>query len=171
MHVKTKFQGSVWQRLGAEVTAVEFLDQIGGVGIDGEVAKNFQRFLARQGVKFQLNTKVLSAIKNSLGGIVVSVEGVKDGKKQEVIFSVVTKFIILKFCVNLFQLECDVLLVAIGRRPYTTNLGHENVNIHLDDRGRIPVNKRFQTSVPSIYAIGDVIAGPMLAHKAEVCFV
>lgn len=66
-------------------------------------------------------------------------------------------------------MECDVLLVAIGRKPYTTGLGHETVNIQLDKRGRVPVNEHFQTIVPSIYAIGDVIAGPMLAHKAEVC--
>ncbi|KAH7729330.1 hypothetical protein AAVH_02805 [Aphelenchoides avenae] len=138
--------GSVWQRLGAEVTAVEFLGTIGGVGIDGEVAKLFQRTLAKQGMKFQLETKVLSARKEG-GKVVVSVEGAKDGKKQD--------------------LDCDVLLVSIGRRPYTQNLGLENVGLKLDERGRVPVNERFQTSVPSVYAIGDAIAGPMLAHKAE----
>jgi dihydrolipoamide dehydrogenase len=138
--------GSVWQRLGAEVTAVEFLGHVGGVGIDMEVSKLFQRTLTKQGMKFLLQTKVLSAKKQN-GKITVSVEAVKDGKKQD--------------------LECDTLLVSIGRRPYTVNLGLESVGLKLDNRGRVPVNERFQTSVPSIYAIGDVIAGPMLAHKAE----
>ncbi|KAI1730248.1 pyridine nucleotide-disulfide oxidoreductase domain-containing protein [Ditylenchus destructor] len=138
--------GSVWQRLGADVTAVEFLSTIGGVGVDGEVAKHFQRSLTKQGIKFMLNTKVMSAKKDG-SKIRVAVEGAQDGKKQD--------------------LDCDVLLVCIGRRPYTENLGLESVKIKLDDRGRVPVNERFQTTVPSIFAIGDVIAGPMLAHKAE----
>ncbi|CAD6195623.1 unnamed protein product [Caenorhabditis auriculariae] len=138
--------GSVWQRLGAEVTAVEYIGTIGGMGIDGEVAKNFQRSLTKQGFKFLLNTKVLGAKKNG-SQISVEVEGAKDGKKQ--------------------TLECDALLVSVGRRPYTQGLGLENVKIELDKRGRIPVDGRFQTKVPSIFAIGDVIEGPMLAHKAE----
>ncbi|CAD5218205.1 unnamed protein product [Bursaphelenchus okinawaensis] len=138
--------GSVWQRLGAEVTAVEFLGSIGGVGIDGEVSRGFQNMLKKQGFKFLLNTKVTGAQRNG-ENITVSVEGAKDGKKQD--------------------LECDVLLVAIGRRPYSEKLGLENVGIQLDQRGRIPVNTRFQTSVENIYAIGDIIEGPMLAHKAE----
>ncbi|CAJ0603831.1 unnamed protein product [Cylicocyclus nassatus] len=137
--------GSVWKRLGAEVTAVEFLGHIGGMGIDMEVAKTFQRILAKQGMKFLLNTKVMGANKSG-GNITVDIEG-KDGKKQ--------------------TLDCDTLLVSIGRQPYTKDLGVENVGIALDERGRVPVNERFQTQVPSIYAIGDVIAGPMLAHKAE----
>ncbi|KFD52501.1 hypothetical protein M513_06698 [Trichuris suis] len=139
--------GSVWQRLGADVTAVEFLGHVGGQGIDMEVSKNFERILTKQGFKFKLNTKVTSATKGS-DTIKVTVEGVKDSSKRE-------------------ELECDVLLVSVGRRPYTTNLGLENVGIKLDDKGRIPVNDRFQTSVPSVYAIGDCIRGPMLAHKAE----
>ncbi|CAL2039016.1 hypothetical protein CAEBREN_01666 [Caenorhabditis brenneri] len=138
--------GSVWQRLGAEVTAVEFLGHIGGMGIDGEVSKTFQRTLSKQGFKFLLNTKVLTATKNG-GNIQVEVEGAKDGKKQ--------------------TLECDTLLVSVGRRPYTEGLGLSNVQIDVDNRGRIPVNERFQTKIPSIFAIGDVIEGPMLAHKAE----
>ncbi|VDP14026.1 unnamed protein product [Heligmosomoides polygyrus] len=138
--------GSVWQRLGAEVTAVEFLGHIGGFGIDMEVAKTFQRILAKQGMKFLLNTKVMSAQKNG-GEISVEVEGAKDNKKQ--------------------TLTCDTLMVCIGRRPYTKELGAENVGIQLDEKGRVPVNERFQTKVPSIFAIGDCIAGPMLAHKAE----
>ncbi|KAI6175256.1 Dihydrolipoyl dehydrogenase [Aphelenchoides fujianensis] len=138
--------GSVWQRLGATVTAVEFLGAVGGAGMDGEVAKNFQRILTKQGFKFMLNTKVMSAKKDG-GKILVSVEGAKDGKKEE--------------------LDCDVLLVAIGRRPYSQGLGLENVGLKLDKRGRIEVNERFQTAVDGIYAIGDIIEGPMLAHKAE----
>uniref|UniRef100_A0A0N5CGI8 Dihydrolipoyl dehydrogenase n=1 Tax=Strongyloides papillosus TaxID=174720 RepID=A0A0N5CGI8_STREA len=138
--------GSVWQRLGAEVTAVEFLGHVGGMGIDMEVSKNFQKILAKQGFKFLLNTKVMGAQKSG-DNISVQVEGAKDGKKQ--------------------TLDCDTLLVCIGRRPYTKNLGLESVGLKLDNKGRIPVNERFQTSVKSIYAIGDVIDGPMLAHKAE----
>jgi len=139
--------GSVWSRLGSEVTAIEFLGHIGGLGIDMEVSKNFQRILQKQGIKFKLNTKVTSATRTE-GGIKVSVESAKDGSKKE-------------------ELEGDVLLVCVGRRPYTKRLGLEKVGIPLDPRGRVIVNERFQTNVPSIYAIGDCIHGPMLAHKAE----
>jgi len=138
--------GSVWSRLGSEVIAVEFLSTIGGAGIDGEVAKSFQKILTKQGLKFKLGTKVTGATKTG-SGITVSVESVKDGAKEDI--------------------ECDVLLVCVGRRPYTEGLGLENVGIALDDRGRIPVNSHLQTIVPNIHAIGDVIHGPMLAHKAE----
>ncbi|KAF2882604.1 hypothetical protein ILUMI_23572 [Ignelater luminosus] len=139
--------GSVWKRLGAEVTAVEFLNTIGGVGIDGEVSKAFQKILAKQGMNFKLGTKVTAAKKE--GGIIkVSVEEVKNPDKKE-------------------EMECDVLLVCVGRRPYTENLGLEGLGIERDQRGRIPVNAVFQTVVPNIYAIGDCIHGPMLAHKAE----
>jgi dihydrolipoamide dehydrogenase len=139
--------GSVWKRLGAKVTLVEFLGHVGGMGIDMEVSKQFMRSLEKQGLKFLLSTKVISATKSDAGKLIVDTESAKDGKKG--------------------QLECDTLLVCVGRRPYTKELGLENVKISLDERGRIPVNKRFQTSIPSIYAIGDCIAGPMLAHKAE----
>ncbi|KAK3100382.1 hypothetical protein FSP39_019069 [Pinctada imbricata] len=138
--------GSVWQRLGATVTCVEFLGHVGGMGIDMDVSKNFQRILQKQGLKFKLDTKVTSASKQG-DKITVSVEGVKSGKKEE--------------------LDCDVLLVCIGRRPYTEGLGLEDVGVPRDSRGRVEVNSRFQTCVPSIYAIGDCIHGPMLAHKAE----
>ncbi|XP_063610917.1 dihydrolipoyl dehydrogenase, mitochondrial-like [Penaeus indicus] len=138
--------GSVWSRLGAQVTAVEFLGSIGGLGIDAEISKNFQRILTKQGLKFKLSTKVLSASKQG-DKIMVSVEGVKNGKKEE--------------------LECDTLLVCVGRRPYTTNLGLEELGIEKDEKGRIPVNSRFQTIIPNVFAIGDCIHGPMLAHKAE----
>lgn len=139
--------GSVWQRLGAQVTAVEFLGHIGGVGIDMEIAKNFARILQKQGMKFKLNTKVTGA-RRTEDGIIVNVESAKDGSKKE-------------------ELEGDVLLVCIGRRPYTERLGLEKLGITLDSRGRVPVNERFQTKIPTIHAIGDCIHGPMLAHKAE----
>lgn len=139
--------GSVWGRLGSKVTAVEFLNSIGGVGIDGEVSKQFQRILAKQGMTFKLGTKVTAAKKE--GSVIkVNVENVKDPTKKE-------------------EIECDVLLVCVGRRPYTVNLGLEEIGIERDEKGRIPVNSRFQTVIPSIYAIGDCIHGPMLAHKAE----
>uniref|UniRef100_A0A2C9K1B9 Dihydrolipoyl dehydrogenase n=1 Tax=Biomphalaria glabrata TaxID=6526 RepID=A0A2C9K1B9_BIOGL len=138
--------GSVWQRLGADVTCVEFLGHVGGMGIDSEVSKTFQRSLTKQGMKFKLNTKVLNAVKSG-DTITVNVEGVKDGKKEE--------------------LKCDTLLVCIGRRSFTKDIGLESVGIQLDKQGRVPINSRFQTSVPSIYAIGDCVQGPMLAHKAE----
>ncbi|XP_055952185.1 dihydrolipoyl dehydrogenase, mitochondrial-like [Argiope bruennichi] len=139
--------GSVWSRLGAQVTAVEFLSNIGGVGIDLEVAKNFQRILTKQGLKFKLDTKVTSASKSG-DKINVNIESAKDPSKKE-------------------ELECDVLLVCVGRRPYTSNLGLKEIGVKKDERGRIIVNERFQSSVPNIYAIGDCIPGPMLAHKAE----
>ena len=138
--------GSVWSRLGSEVTAIEFLGHVGGMGIDMEISKNFQKICKKQGLKFKLNTKVVGARKDG-DKVVISVEGVKDGKAEE--------------------LEADVLLVCVGRRPYTNNLGLEEMGIERDDRGRIPVNSRFQTVIPNIYAIGDCIHGPMLAHKAE----
>ncbi|XP_030622840.1 dihydrolipoyl dehydrogenase, mitochondrial isoform X2 [Chanos chanos] len=139
--------GSVWQRLGANVTAVEFLGHVGGMGIDMEISKNFQRILQKQGLKFKLSTKVMAATKRPDGKIDVAVEAAAGGKND--------------------TLTCDVLLVCIGRRPFTSSLGLESVGVELDNRGRIPVNNRFQTKVPNIYAIGDVVAGPMLAHKAE----
>ncbi|OAD58780.1 Dihydrolipoyl dehydrogenase, mitochondrial [Eufriesea mexicana] len=139
--------GSVWQRLGSEVTAIEFLPSIGGAGIDGEVSQTLQKILNKQGVNFKLGTKVTAA-KRTGSEIIVSVENAKDPSKKE-------------------DLACDVLLVCVGRRPYTVNLGLEDIGIERDEKGRIPVNNRFQTVVPSIYAIGDCIHGPMLAHKAE----
>lgn len=139
--------GSVWSRLGSEVIAVEFMNSIGGLGIDGEVSKSFQRILAKQGFNFRLGTKVTGASKD--GNVVrVNVEDVKDPSKKE-------------------TLECEVLLVCVGRRPYTADLGLEELGIERDQKGRVPVNGHFQTVVPSVYAIGDCIHGPMLAHKAE----
>lgn len=140
--------GSVYSRLGTEVTAVEFLSNIGGAGIDLEIAKNFQRTLTKQGIKFKLDTKVMGASKSGGGNISVQIQSAKDSSKNE-------------------ELQCDNLLVCVGRRPYTENLGLEELGIAKDNRGRIEVNKLFQTKIPNIYAIGDCIPGPMLAHKAE----
>ncbi|KAG1883179.1 hypothetical protein F4604DRAFT_1741205 [Suillus subluteus] len=138
--------GSVWSRLGAEVTVVEFLGTIGGAGIDEEVAKQFQKILTKQGIKFKLNTKVLSADKQG-GNVVIQTESAK-GDKQE-------------------TLEADVVLVAVGRRPYTEGLNLEAVGIEKDNKGRIVIDDQFNTSVKNIKCIGDVTFGPMLAHKAE----
>lgn len=139
--------GSVWSRLGTKVTCVEFLPHIGGQGIDMEVSKGFERILKKQGISFKLENKVLGA--DVSGPMVkVEIESVKKPGHKEI-------------------LECETLLVCIGRRPYTDKLGLENVGIKTDSRGRIATNHRFQTSQPNIYAIGDCIQGPMLAHKAE----
>jgi dihydrolipoamide dehydrogenase len=136
--------GSVWRRLGAKVTAVEFLDRI-LPGLDGEVAKQFQRMLQRQGIAFKLSSKV-TAVDGSTP-LKATVEPAAGGASDTI--------------------EADVVLVAIGRVPYTEGLGLEALGVATDNRGRITVDRHFQTSVPGIYAIGDVIAGPMLAHKAE----
>ena len=137
--------GSVWRRLGSEVTVVEYLDRI-LPGMDLEVAKQFQRILQKQGMAFKLGAKV-TGIKTDASGCTVSVEPAAGGAAE-------THF-------------ADVVLVAIGRVPYTDGLGLAEAGIALDNRKRIVVDEHFQTSVPGVYAIGDVIAGPMLAHKAE----
>jgi len=137
--------GSVWHRLGANVTVVEFLDRIGGP-MDAEVAKQFQRTLEKQGIVFKTSMKVTAADAKGKG-VSLTLEPAKGGAAE--------------------KLEADVVLVSIGRKPYTQGLGLETVGIKLDERGRVPVNDHFETSVKNIYAIGDVIAGPMLAHKAE----
>ena len=137
--------GSVWKRLGAEVTVVEFLDRI-TPGMDMEVSKAFQRVLTKQGMTFQLSTKV-SGVEKKKNGLVVTVEPAAGGEKR--------------------QIEADVMLVAIGRRPYTAGLGLEAVGVKLDNRGRIATDHHYQSNVPGIYAIGDCREGPMLAHKAE----
>ncbi|XP_065668808.1 dihydrolipoyl dehydrogenase, mitochondrial isoform X2 [Hydra vulgaris] len=139
--------GSVWQRLGSKVTAVEFLDHIGGMGIDLEVSKQFQKSLSKQGMEFKLGHKVTGAAKQPDGSLKVTVVNNKTEKKEDI--------------------ECDVLLVCVGRRPFTNGIGLEQLGIKRDEKNRIIVNSRFQTGIPSIYAIGDVIHGPMLAHKAE----
>jgi dihydrolipoamide dehydrogenase len=138
--------GSVWRRLGADVTIVEFLDHI-LPGIDTEVAKQFHRMLEKQGVAVRLSSKV-AGVDNSGKVLKVKVEPAAGGGAAE-------------------MLEADVVLVAIGRVPYTEGLGLEALGVKKDNRGRILVDPHFRTNVEGIYAIGDVIAGPMLAHKAE----
>ena len=137
--------GSVWRRLGSEVTVVEFLDRI-LPGLDGEVARQAQRILQKQGFAFRLSQKV-TVIDQSGPALKVTVEPAAGGTSEVI--------------------ETDVVLVAIGRRPYTAGLGLKEAGVALDERGRVKVDAHFQTNVPGIYAIGDVIAGPMLAHKAE----
>ena len=137
--------GSVWRRLGSDVTVVEFLDRI-LPGMDGEVVKNAQRIFKKQGFDFKLGTKVTGVEKHKKG-VKVTLEPAKGGDASE--------------------LEADIVLVAIGRRPYTEGLGLEEVGVVLDERGRVATDGHFKTNVDGIYAIGDVIAGPMLAHKAE----
>ncbi|MDJ1157364.1 dihydrolipoyl dehydrogenase [Chelatococcus sp. SYSU_G07232] len=137
--------GSVWRRLGSEVVVVEFLDRI-LPGMDGEVAKQFQRMLAKQGFTFKLGSKV-TRVEQGKKGATVTIEPAAGGEDE--------------------TLEVDVVLVAIGRVPYTNGLGLAEAGVETDNRGRVVVDGHFRTSVPGIYAIGDVIAGPMLAHKAE----
>ena len=137
--------GSVWQRLGAKVTVLEYLDRI-TPGIDAEIAKQFQKILEKQGFEFKLGVKVTGA-KPGKSGVEVSYEPVSgEGSKT---------------------LQADIVLLAVGRRAYTDKLGLENVGLATNKRGQIDTNAHWQTAVPNIYAIGDVIAGPMLAHKAE----
>lgn len=137
--------GTVWQRLGADVTIVEFLDRI-LPGMDGEVSKQMQRILQKQGMKFRLSTKVASATASD-AGVSLTLEPAKGGDQE--------------------TLQADIVLVAVGRRAFKTGLDLEKAGVALDDRGRIATDAHFATNVPGIYAIGDAIAGPMLAHKAE----
>lgn len=137
--------GSVWSRLGAKVTVVEYLDTILG-GMDGEVSKQFQRILAKQGMEFNLGAKV-TGVEKSGEGAKVTFEPVKGGEAQ--------------------TLDADVVLVATGRKPYTAGLGLEESGVALDNRGRVEIDGHYRTNVAGIYAIGDVVKGPMLAHKAE----
>ena len=138
--------GSVWRRLGAQVTIVEFLDHI-LPGIDGEVARQFHRLQQKQGLAFKLSSKV-TAIDASGKVLEVKVEPAAGSGAAEMI-------------------EADIVLVAIGRVPYTEGLGLEAVGVNRDNRGRVVVDAHLRTNVGGIYAIGDAIAGPMLAHKAE----
>jgi dihydrolipoamide dehydrogenase len=137
--------GSVWKRLGAEVTVVEFLDKVLGP-MDGDVSKQFQRLLEKQGIKFNLGAKV-TGVKKSGKGAEVTFEPVKGGDAETI--------------------SADVVLVSTGRKPFTEGLGLEKAGVVLDERGRVEINEHWQTSITGIYAIGDVVAGPMLAHKAE----
>ena len=137
--------GSVWRRLGAEVTVIEFLDRL-VPGMDNEIARQLERILGKQGMQFRLKSKVTGATRGK-DGVTLSVEPAAGGAAEEI--------------------KADVVLLAIGRRPYTEGLGLAEAGVALDERGRVKTDAHFATNVPGIYAIGDVIAGPMLAHKAE----
>jgi dihydrolipoamide dehydrogenase len=137
--------GSVWSRLGSEVTVVEMLDRV-APGLDAEIAKQLQRTLAKQGLAFKLGTKVVG-VDGKGKTLKLTLEPAKGGKQETV--------------------ECDVVLVAVGRVPNTQGLGLAEAGVKTDNRGRVSVDEQFATSVPGVYAIGDVIKGPMLAHKAE----
>ncbi|WP_138380976.1 dihydrolipoyl dehydrogenase [Luteithermobacter gelatinilyticus] len=137
--------GSVWRRLGAEVTVVEYMDRI-TPEMDGEVSKTFQRILKKQGMTIKTSSKV-TEVKKTKTAVTVTVEPAKGGEAEKI--------------------KCDVVLVSVGRRPYTNGLGLEDVGVKLDDRGRVEIDDHFRTSVQGIYAIGDVVRGAMLAHKAE----
>jgi dihydrolipoamide dehydrogenase len=137
--------GSVWRRLGSAVTVVEFLDRL-VPGMDTEIGKSFERVLSKQGVKFRLKTKVTGAQVTG-DGVSLTLEPSAGGAAE--------------------TLQADVVLVAIGRRPYYEGLGLEQAGVALDDHKRVKIDAHYATNVPGIYAIGDVVAGPMLAHKAE----
>jgi len=137
--------GSVWKRLGAEVTVVEYMDRI-TPEMDGEVSKTFARILKKQGFTFNLKSKV-TAVKKTKTSLSVSVEPAAGGDAQ--------------------QIKCDTVLVAVGRKPYTEGLGLEEAGVKMTDRGQVEIDDHFQTNVKGIYAIGDVVRGAMLAHKAE----
>ena len=136
---------SVWGRLGARITCVEFLDRI-TPGMDGEIAKHFQRILEKQGLKFRLSTKVTGA-KSNRAGVALTLEPASGGKTE--------------------TLKCDCVLVAIGRRPYTKGLGLDAAGVATDAHGFITIDEKFATTAAGISAIGDCVPGPMLAHKAE----
>jgi dihydrolipoamide dehydrogenase len=136
--------GSVWSRLGSEVQVVEFLDHI-TPGMDKEISKEFMKILKKQGIKFNMQNKVQNIKKNNSGAFVSTVD--KDGNSN--------------------NFECDVVLISVGRKPNTNGLNLEAVGVKLDEKKRIKTNKSFQTNIENIFAIGDVISGPMLAHKAE----
>tara|TARA_B100000941_G_C28507772_1_gene558517 strand:+ start:1380 stop:2786 length:1407 start_codon:yes stop_codon:yes gene_type:complete len=137
--------GSVWSRLGTEVTVIEYLEYI-TPGMDREISNEFQKILSKQGIKFKMGSKVES-VKDKGENVLISYTNVKSSKKE--------------------TLEVDKVLVSVGRKPYTEGLNLSKVGVKKDTKGRIEVNNKLQTSVVNIYAIGDVIKGPMLAHKAE----
>ncbi len=136
--------GSVWSRLGAEVHIVEFLDHI-TPGMDKEISNEFMKILKKQGINFHMQNKVEIIKKNKTGAVVTTSN--KDGNKKD--------------------FNCDVVLISVGRKPNTIGLNLEKIGVKLDDKKRVITNNNFQTNLNDIYAIGDVIAGPMLAHKAE----
>ena len=136
--------GSVWSRLGAEVHVVEFLDHI-TPGMDKEISIEFMKILKKQGIHFHMQNKVESIAKSNSGATVITID--KDGNKNE--------------------FDCDVVLISVGRKPNTQGLNLETIGVQLDDKKRVKVDHAYKTNVQDVYAIGDVIAGPMLAHKAE----
>ena len=136
--------GSVWSRLGSEVHVIEFLDHI-TPGMDKEISNEFMKILKKQGITFHMQHKVEKITKDKSGAIISTSD--QSGNKK--------------------NFECDVVLISVGRRPNTKGLNLEKISIELDEKKRIKTDKKFQTNLDNIYAIGDVIAGPMLAHKAE----
>ncbi len=138
--------GSVWARLCSQVTVIEYLDHI-IPGMDREISREFQKILTKQGIKFKLDSKVTGASTEKNKKVIVDFVNNKTKVKE--------------------RIECDKVLVSVGRKPYTEGLNLSKIGINKDDKGRIEVNEKFQTSVQNIFAIGDVIKGPMLAHKAE----
>ena len=140
--------GSVWSRLGAKVTVVEFADKICGAGIDDEIRTTFQRSLKKQGFNFKLSTKVTKAVKKPEGGVTLTLEPSAGGDQTE--------------------MDADIVLVATGRRPFTDGLGLEDVGVETNKLGQVVIEPHtFKTNVPGVFAIGDIVEGPMLAHKAE----
>ena len=137
--------GSVWSRLGSEVTVLEYLDYI-TPGMDREVSNEFQKILTKQGIKFKMSSKV-NSVKKNINGVTINYTDIKNSKDE--------------------TLEFDKVLVSVGRKPYTEGLNLTKIGVKKDKKGRIEVNEKLQTSIKNIYAIGDVIKGPMLAHKAE----
>ena len=137
--------GSVWSRLGSEVTVIEYLDYI-TPGMDREIANEFQKILIKQGIKFKMGSKV-NSVNSNRNSVSIKYTNVKDSKEEII--------------------EVDKVLVSVGRKPYTEGLNLTKIGVKKDNKGRIEVNRKLQTSVNNIYAIGDVIKGPMLAHKAE----
>ena len=137
--------GSVWSRLGSEVTVIEYLDYI-TPGMDREVSNEFQKILTKQGITFKMSSKV-NSVKKNINGVTINYTDIKNSKDE--------------------TLEFDKVLVSVGRKPYTEGLNLTKIGVKKDKKGRIEVNEKLQTSIKNIYAIGDVIKGPMLAHKAE----
>lgn len=138
--------GAVYRRLGSEITVIEYFDRI-CPSLDGEIGKEFHKYLKKDGFKILLNKKCLKGAKNGDGLAAVDIEDVKTGAKETI--------------------TGDVCLIATGRKPFVEGLGLDRLGIQLDKQGKVPINARFQTSVPNVFAIGDAIEGPMLAHKAE----
>ncbi|KAI8288722.1 dihydrolipoyl mitochondrial precursor [Colletotrichum sp. SAR11_240] len=137
---------SVWSRLGSKVTVVEFLNQIGGPGMDAEISKSTQKILKKQGINFKTSTKVVGGDKSG-DNVKLEVDAAKGGKPETI--------------------DAEVVLVAIGRRPYTGGLGLENIGLEVDERGRVIIDSEYRTKIPHIRCVGDATFGPMLAHKAE----